>query len=414
MKQRFFIYLVIGGILFVALSRDAHGWGKTWIGRELENSVNDAWLEIGPFRIKTLLWLNNAGYDSNVYRRPYDPVKDYTLTFGPGFYLYWLIKKTVVFEIYDSPQYVYFKETKRERTWNNYFNGKVHFVFNRVLFTFGKGYSVAREIWNTEIDIRPQRKEDSYYGSFLWQATKKTSFYLRFRRAEYDYEDLSFERFNIRDELNREENTVNFTAYYQLSYRTRLFFDFEFGYFDFDDPSNIRDSQSYGIFGGFEFSPLGVVRGRINLGYKGFYTLSAGGKDYQGIVGDTSVSVRFLRPLSVRVSYRRDIEFSVWYGNPYFIENRYGTGASVYLFKNVRLDYDYNLGRNQYTEVIRVGETSYDKRRDDYEIHAVGLYFRLKENVAIGVVARRWIRDSNLDWWDGDRDFIGVNLTYDF
>jgi len=414
MKHRFFLFFVIGVILIITLSEQANGWGKTWMGKELKRRVGDAWLEIGPIRIKTLLLLDNVGYDSNVYRKSYDPVQDYTFTLGPEFCLYWPIKKKVIFEIYYSPRYVYFKKTKRERTWNNYFNGKVHFVFNRVLFTLGKGYSVAREIWNTEIDIRPQRKEDSYYGSFLWQITKKTSFYLRFRRAEYDYEDLSFERFNIRDELNREENYVNFTAYYQLSYRTGLFLDLEYGYFDFDDPSNIRDSKSYAVFGGFEFSPLGVARGIIKLGYKGFYSLSAGGKDYQGVVGDTSVSVKLLKPLNIRASYRRDIEFSVWYGNPYFIENRYGGGVSVYLLKNVRLDYDYSLGRNQYPEVIRVGERSGDKRRDDYGIHSVGIYFRLKRNTGLGVVASRWIRDSSLDWLDGKRDFVGVNLTYDF
>lgn len=145
------------------------------MGYQLEQSVKAAGLKLGPFRIRTVLYLTNAGYDSNVYRTPSNPIKDYSITAGPGFYIYLPLKKKIIFSIFESPQYVYFVETKRERTWNNYFNGQVNFVFNRFLLTFGKGYSVAREIWNTEIDIRPQRKEDSFYGSVLWQKSKKIS-----------------------------------------------------------------------------------------------------------------------------------------------------------------------------------------------------------------------------------------------
>ncbi|MBW1936746.1 MAG: hypothetical protein JRI84_14580, partial [Deltaproteobacteria bacterium] len=127
-----FIIVAVTVILSILIGKEACGMGKTWMGRELERLIRQSWLKIGPFRVNAVLLLRNAGYDSNLYRRPYDPVKDYTITIGPGFQVYWPIKKTIVFEIYDSPQYVYFKETKKERTWNNYFNGQVHFVFTRI------------------------------------------------------------------------------------------------------------------------------------------------------------------------------------------------------------------------------------------------------------------------------------------
>jgi len=384
------------------------------MGRELERLIKEATVGVGPFRINTVLLLRNAGYDSNLYRRPYDHVKDYTVTVGPGFYLYLPIKKKIIFSIYESPQYVYFKETKKERSWNNYFKGQVNFVFTRIFFSMGKGYSVARERWNTEIDIRPQRKENSYLGSFLWQVTKRTSFYLQYRRAKYEYEDLSYQKINIRDALNRREDRFSLTGYYKLSYRTNFVIDVRYGYFDFENPSNFRDARSYGIYGGFEFSPFGTVRGKINIGYKYFNSMKPEEKDYRGIVGDSSISIRLLKPFRVRGLYKRDIEFSVWYGHPYYIENRLGGGVSVYLFKNTRLDYDYNLGRNEYPERESLGQMIGEKRGDDYSIHSVGIYFRLKRNIGIGVVASRWIRDSSVDWLDGKRDYVGVNLTYDF
>lgn len=134
---------------------------------DLEQQVKAAGLKFGPFKIRTALYLTNAGYDSNFYRTPNNPVTDLSIIGGLGFFIYLPIKKKIVISIYESPQYVYFAETKRERTWNNYFNGQVNFVLNRFFSTLGKGYSVAREIWNTELDIRPQRKKDSSQGSLL-------------------------------------------------------------------------------------------------------------------------------------------------------------------------------------------------------------------------------------------------------
>jgi hypothetical protein len=92
------------------------------------------------------------------------------------------------------------------------------------------------------------------------------------------------------------------------------------------------------------------------------------------------------------------------------LENILGAGASVYLNKNVRLDYDYSDGRNEYPEE---GGGAV-KRLDIYQVHSMGIYIRLREDTAFGIIASRWARDSNLDWEDDNRDFFGFNLTYDF
>jgi hypothetical protein len=404
------ISLIAGFTLNSGFWHSSYGYGKTWLGRDLEWQIKNAGLNLGPFRVRTVFMLSNAGYDSNVYYgATNEPVKDLTFTAGPAFYIYLPIKKKIIFSIYESPQYIYFKETERERTWNNYLNGQVHFVFNRFVATFGIGRSEAKERWNTEIDIRVLRKEESLQGSFLWQIAKKTSLNLSYRMARYDYGESDLEGFSFADKLNREETYFNFTGYREISSRTRLFLDAEYGFFDFVNPSTLKNSKSYGGYGGFEFSPFGKIGGRVKIGYKYFDSLWPQRKDYRGIVGDSSVSVRVMRALTARASYRRDVQFSVWYDNTYFLESRYGVGGSVYMFRNIRLDYDYNRGRNEYPQELEV-----QKRRDDYDIHAVGIYLRLRKDVAFGVIASRWVRDSNLDWEDDNRDFVGINLTYDF
>jgi hypothetical protein len=388
----------------------SYGWGETWLGRNLQRQIENVRRTIGPFRIKTSFVLSNAGYDSNVYYGATDePIRDLTFTAGPAFSIYLPIKKKIVFSIYESPQYVYFRDTERQRTWNNYFNGQVYLVFNRFIASAGIGRSEAKLRWNTETDIPVFRKEDSIHGALFWQPAARTSFNFSYRMARYDYGESDLEGFSFADRLNREETYFNFTAYREISSRTRLFLGAEYGFFDFASQASLKNSKSYGGYGGFEFSPQGKVSGRVKIGYENFSPLSSLRTGYSGIVGDSSVSLRLIKPFAVRASYRRDVQFSIWYNNAYFLENRYGAGGSLYLSRNIRLDYDYQRGKNKYSEEIEA-----QKRRDDYTIHLVGLYLRIGEEMALGVSASRWVRHSNLAWEEDNRDFIGFNLTYDF
>ncbi len=162
-----------------------------------------------------------------------------------------------------------------------------------------------------------------------------------------------------------------------------------------------------------ELSRLGRrVRGRIRVGYKKFDVRSADGPDHAGIVGDSQLSIRVAKPFVIRGSYVRDVRFSLWYENPYYIESRPGAGVSVYPFRFLRLDYDYSLGRNNYPLIGGGGPE--EKRRDDFRIHSGGVYVRIRKTVALGFIASWWERDSNLDAEDDKRTFFGVNLTYDF
>jgi hypothetical protein len=287
-----------------------------------------------------------------------------------------------------------------------------------IFFSLEGKYSDARERWNTEIDIRPRRTEKGYGGSMLVKTSWKTSVALAYRSVVYDYESVEYEGgFNVRDRLNRQEDYFNVSAYYQAGSQKRFFLDFEYGLYNFEfaDQGLLKDSRSGAAYAGLEFSPLGRrIRGRVRVGYKKFDILNPEGVDYQGLVGDSRLSLRVAKPILLRGSYVRDVRFSLWYGNAYYIESRPGVGASLYLLRFIRLDYDYSFGRNDYPLVQEVEPGVDIKRRDDYEIHSAAVYFRVKKNVGLGFIASFWTRNSNLDREDDKRTFFGLNLTYEF
>ena len=391
-------------------------FAETWKGKELEALWHKAPWHFGPLRIQPALVLSNAGVDSNIYYSPGNPIKDYTLTVGPAVTAYLPIYRKLILSGTASPQYVYYVKTAQERSWNYYLTGSAALSLKRIFLSFDMNYSDAREHWNTEIDIRPRRKEDGLGGSFLVQTSHRTSLSLGYRQVKYNYENLLFETFNVQEQLNRKEQYVDLSAYYQATSRTKFFLDLEYGVYNFDfaDTALLKDSRSRAGYAGFEFSPTGRIRGRVRIGYKIFNIKNPEETDYRGLVGDAQVSVRVARPFVVRATYTRNVNFSLWYNNAYFLGNTIRPGVSFYVLKFVRLDYDYSYGTNRYPEVQPVGGGTDVKRFDHYPIHSAGIYFRIKGNVALGVIGSHWVRVSNLADENTKQYFLGLNLIYDF
>ncbi|MCX6575424.1 MAG: outer membrane beta-barrel protein [Candidatus Aminicenantes bacterium] len=392
--------------------------GDTYKGKDLLRQMSLAPWKVGPFRIRPEIILSELGYDSNIYSQP-EAIGDYRLTVGPSFTGYLAIRKKIVLTLYESPRYVYFYETTRERAWNNYFRGDVSILLNKAFFSAGAAWTDARERWNYEIDLRPRRKQADVQASALLQTGKKTGFSVDISASRIRYENLEFERFPIAQELDHDEFRAACGFYRQMTPRMRAFVQLEYGRYDFRNPLNPRDAETRTAYAGFEFSPGGRVNGRVRLGYKTLYPLNGAKPDFQGLVGDSSVSVDIARPIRLRGSYRRDVQFSVWYNARFFVETVAGGGLSLYIFKRkVRVDYDYNLVQNAYRPPSGGANESNFNMADKYTMQSAGLYFRLKKNVGLGVTAGRWDRKTDLiGWnygWRSKRQFANLNLTYNF
>lgn len=401
--------LVFVAILSIGLFTTAQA--ETWKAKEMRLAWERAAWRIGPVRLQPAILIKDAGYDSNIYYHP-EAVSDFWLTAGPAANMYFMVKRRLIVHLFESPQYVFFLKTKRERTWNNYLNGDISLSFNRVLFTFGGSYNNARERWNYEIDIRPRRKEKGAFFSLLFQKSSRVSFEGRVRRLDYNYESIEYNGVNIGERLTHREDYLSGRIYYGLNPRIRYFIEGELGRFDFKNPGSAGDSRSQSLYSGFEFSPTGRIRGQIRIGYKKFDALTPDLPDFKGLVGESSVSLIFGKLLTVRGSYRRDVNFSVWSRSAYFVEQSWATGPSVYLFRRkIRVDYTYSRARNDYPVPEYPGA---DPRRDDYTLNSVAIYYRISKTAGLGLSAGSWTRKVNVFNWDASRKFIGLNLTYDF
>jgi hypothetical protein len=401
--------------LFPVLS---YGWGNTWMGVNLERVYNNLHWRTGLLRGGGVFNLSNMGYSSDIfYGSTPEPVPDYTVAIGPNVLAMSPLGKKFVLEASAYPQYLFFLRTENERAWNAVLGSNLHVVLNRLYFLAGGEYSNTRERAGPEVDINIRRKELGMTGLALWQASKGTSFALRYHRSAFDYVDP--EGLSIRENLNREESFVDLKAFLQRVARTRFSLDGEYGTYTFTaDPTHLRDAQRFAIYGGIEFIPPTEggaesrgISGTVHLGYAKLDIRDPLQKDYSGLSGSATLAVNFIRHLGLRGFFEKGAEFSVFSGVSYYVQTSFGGGLTRYFSRRVTLSYDVSLSRIDYSESGIEGQPT-PENANRYILHSFRTGFQLRRNLSINLFVSLSTRSANMMIPQGRSNFFGFSLIY--
>jgi hypothetical protein len=420
MKRRLFVLsaaIVLLGwvVLFPAL---VCGQGNTWAGTSLAQMVEAARWRFGTLRVNAAFSLSNVGYDSDVlYGYTAEPVPDFTLSAGSTVQVLFPLSKKVVLDIFDSPQYVFYLETKNERAWNNTFGGHVHFAFDRVYMQLGGGLSDVRYRLSPELNVNVRQKQDSLDGLVLWQVSKRASLAFVYGSAKYDIGEAELGGVNLTDSLDRKEDYFDFITYIQPSPTVRFSLDGQYGKYAFTNAEfQYRDALSYGIFGGIEFIPkIGEqlatvgIEGSLSLGYQRLDIIDPSFVDGSGFTGAADVSVTFLKKNTTRAFFSRGFEYSVYSGSSYYLSTAFGGGISRLLSRRVSLSYDISFGSSIYP-----GSGAPEGVLNRYTTHSFGLNARLARHLAITFLSTLGKRIVDASGLERNRNFFGFSMNYGF
>jgi hypothetical protein len=378
---------------------------------------------LGPLRLYPMLQLSNIGYDSNVYYSPegFASISDYTGTLSFRMDAYFLFRNWLIFSFSENPSYLYFVEQKGQRYFGNSYAFSLRILaFSRIALSGISQFTRQRTRGSTEIDARILEQIKQTSGSIFYETARNTSFGFTGVIRNLKYEDVTVP--GTEDPLsvsqNREERSAQGELYYRVFSDSSFFVNFGYVEYSFEYPqSQFRDSYSYQFNSGIRFPLLGKARGVLSLGFKKLIPRREELHGFSGLVGNTSVNYRFGR-FSYTLEFSRDVPFSVFTNNIFYMENRYGIGISFYLNRFIRLDYNFNFGENKYPEaqiaVLPNGNYEEIKRKDIYDIHSGAIVFRIVKNTGIGIRADYWERRSDYPGVNVHRLFVGGFLTYEF
>ena len=413
------LVLVIWHVLNPAM---ALGQGNTWVGTSLSQMVEKARWRFGELRINAAFELTNAGYDSDIFYGYFGPaVPDLSFTGSLPAQVLLNLGKNIVLDLTDTPQYVYYQETIQERTWNNTFEGRLHYASDRFYIQAGGGLSNVRQRLSPEVNLNVQQKQESLSGNLLWQASQAMSLALLVERARLEYGNAEFDGTQISETLNRRQGFYDLIAYIQPNSKVRLFIDGQFGRYAFTEAaSSFKDTRSYSLYGGIMFvpvekeeivaRPIEPPQGSISLGYKRFNIVDPLLSDGSALVGSMDVSAGLFRRTSGRVFFSRDFTFSAFSSGTFYLSTVYGAGLSRLLSRHARCSYDLSFTRSTYPEAGTVGTPSGLNSR--YTTHNFNISVQLARDLEIhllGIFGRRILDAQGLVT---NRNFIGISMIY--
>jgi hypothetical protein len=395
----------------------AWGQGNTWVGTNLAQMVEAAKWRFGVLRLNAALEVVNAGYDTDIYYGYFEPVPDWTFSAGLPLQIILPLSKKVVLDVSERPEYLFYLHTERERAWNNVFSGRLHFALDRVYAQAEGGMSDVRTRFSPELYINVREKRDDLNGLLFWQASQATSFALIYGWSRFDYSDQEFNGTSLAETLARQEQNLDLVAYVQPSSRTRLSLDAQYGTYVFaNQMSNLRDSRSYGIFGGVEFIPRAGevvrgagIRGSLKLGYQRLDLIDPSLKDGEGFTGEGDIIFDLSRKTSAHVFYFRGFDFSVFSSSTYYLSGNFGAGLSQRLSRATTLSYDASFGRTAYP-----GEEDSPDIWEHFMTHRLSLDLRLARQLNMSFRAEYNRRLRAATGISSDRAFFGINLTYGY
>lgn len=160
---------------FIYSPGKAYAQGNTWVGASLQQMVDAARWKLGLLRINAVFTMANVGYDSGVYYGYLDePLANLTLEPGVPIQILLPVSKKIVLDLFDSPQYVFYIDTKWDRGWNNVFQGRIHFAMERFYVQGGTRLSNDRHLFFQEMNTNIRQTRNRVEGLILWRVSRVT------------------------------------------------------------------------------------------------------------------------------------------------------------------------------------------------------------------------------------------------
>jgi hypothetical protein len=409
------VILALGVILAPSAAR---AQGITWAGESLARMIDSALWKSGVVRGNAAFQLRDAGYDSDIYYGFYgEAVPDYIFSASAPVQMLVPINKSAVLELYDSPRYDFYLNTKQERAWNNTFRGQLHLVLSKVYLRLGGELANNRRRLSQELDINIREKTDRIAGLALWQVSRASSLALVYDRSGFDYGDAIYQGESLADTLNRKVDSLEFAAFVHGDPRFRFFVDGQYGNYAFSGlASQIKNTRSYAAFGGFvsvfqEDAPhqVGRIDGYARLGYMKFDVLDPGQPDGDGLVGDIDLSVGIFRLTNLRFFYSKGFEFSIFSGATFYAERNYGGGLTHHLSRQTTATYDLTFGQSTYPQSGGGPYAGVLYRFTTHRLLISSSLSRLFRVTLTGSLGRRVTAETGRAW---NRNIIAVSLEY--
>jgi hypothetical protein len=364
-------------------------------------------IRFGPVGISPSLAVTDVGVDSNIFSSAEDPREDFTATIAPRVIVR-LRGGPMLLTVSNTTGFVYFHEFADERNVNYSWETRADFALGRLRPYLGAALADTRERLNAELDIRAPRRQSYLTGGAHLAVATRTAATFEFRRGDLDFDEgVSFEGVPLSRTMN--DRTDSFDGGLLVTLTPLTTFGINATWLrDRFEQAPERDANSFRIMPSLRFDPTALIQGSIAVGYRKFDPLGPALAPYAGVVVQAAVGYTLLDRTRFDFRATRDVQYSFETDEPYYLS----TGARLDVTYQLVGPFDVRASGGRERLGYRKIETGNTDRTDVADLLGIGVGYRLRDDIRLGIAWETTSRESDRPDRRYDRRRIVASLAY--
>jgi hypothetical protein len=389
----------------------------------LDPPALERYLRWGPVRVRPGFTLTNLGYDDNVFYRTAGTARpaegDWYATLSPRAEGVVLLGHRAFATFDGKLDYTAYKDNSEINYTNSSLASRVTLPFRGAGLFWDVSHRRTQDRPLDLQDARPVRRERSLGAGMIVKAGWRTEFEIGSAFTRFSNSDDNFLQcrgaggsapcYTIGDLLDRTETVNQVRARYRLLGRTRLTLEARLRDLNFGsrDARVARDGRETRLLPGIDFGEGGRLTGTLRVGRSRLDIDATPGTDYAGLVGEARLSYRVGGGLTLQAGGQRDVAFSIYSGNEFYVRRATDVRAIKYFNRLFGVEAGYGRGRLDFPSTVRT---------DRLATYDGGVRLRLSET-ALGrrvEYTLKWVHtrvDSSLNGLDQSRSTVGVGAV---
>jgi hypothetical protein len=362
--------------------------------KKLWGDLQQANFHAGPFYWSSRLRISDAGYTETGYLPTGDQGGGLSLTVEAPNRFYFVPRKKVIFTADVNPSYSFFGSGERRRQFNYGVRGDMHLLLNHLYVDVyaSRADQLRAHVADINRLATARENETGVAGELKYSSRTSALFSARFRDTRYPQNrfqpDPAPNHIPV-EVLDRDERNGRLALQHKTFPRTSLFVAAEKSEYDFPNRADYRSDRTY-AGAGFAFDS-GRTQVRLEAGPTRLRFDDPRQPDYQGLTGQLRAT-RGNGRWTYFLMADRDLGFSIFLANPYFLTTSGGGGADYVATRRLTLHARTVHERDEYEHPVlnRL-------RTDDISFSSVGFTYGI----------RRARLGADVGWYERDSTAFG-------
>jgi hypothetical protein len=315
--------------------------------RNIANDLSRANFHNGPFYLSSSIELSDVGYNQSFFVPTSDQDHGFTFNVRAPNTFFFVPHKKVIFSVQATPSYAVLSQGNGRNQFGYFLRTDARLLLNHL---FLDGYisrfdDLRANVGDINRLVTARQTDFGLRGELKYSSRTSLKGSAEYSKIAYPSSRLQPEAIPV-DLLARDEHNYRVSGVHKTFPLTSLILAAERSDYEFDSARSSDSRRTY--FGaGFDYETgrhsVIAEAGPARLVFK-----DPTQRDYRGILGSVKTSHRFSPLWNLTGSLSRDLNFSIFPNNPYFVTDRLASELSWNTTRKLTLHLLANYGRDRY------------------------------------------------------------------